>query len=74
MVDCSHANSAKDHVRQAEVAAERLSTGHQEAFQHQAPDPALAGGELTYGQSVTDECMDFATTARLLAGLYAAMG
>lgn len=32
------------------------------------------GGELTYGQSVTDECMDFATTARLLAGLYAAMG
>jgi len=31
-------------------------------------------GELTYGQSVTDECMDFGTTAGLLAELHAAMG
>jgi 3-deoxy-7-phosphoheptulonate synthase len=32
------------------------------------------GGELTYGQSVTDQCMDFQTTAGLLTELYAAMG
>ncbi|ETZ51988.1 MULTISPECIES: 3-deoxy-7-phosphoheptulonate synthase [Mycobacterium avium complex (MAC)] len=82
MVDCSHANSAKDHVRQAEVAAEliaRIAAGERgigglmlESFLVAGAQPL--GGELTYGQSVTDECMDFATTARLLAGLYAAMG
>ena len=27
------------------------------------------GGELTYGQSVTDECMDWETTVEVLRGL-----
>ncbi|MBS4101754.1 3-deoxy-7-phosphoheptulonate synthase, partial [Tsukamurella paurometabola] len=71
MVDCSHANSGKDHVRQAEVAREiagRLAAGEKgisgvmlESFLvagAQQPGP----GPLVYGQSVTDKCMDFGTT------------
>jgi 3-deoxy-7-phosphoheptulonate synthase len=81
MIDCSHANSAKDHVRQAEVAAEmiaRIAAGERgisglmlESFLVAGAQPL--GGDLVYGQSVTDRCMDFPTTARLLAELYAAM-
>lgn len=35
---------------------------------------ASPGGELAYGQSVTDKCMDFTTTADVLAQLYEAKG
>ncbi|OBJ06144.1 3-deoxy-7-phosphoheptulonate synthase [Mycobacterium sp. 1165196.3] len=82
MIDCSHANSAKDHVRQAEVTAEvtaRIAGGERgiaglmlESFL--VAGAQSLGGELVYGQSVTDRCMDFTTTAGLLADLYAAMG
>jgi 3-deoxy-7-phosphoheptulonate synthase len=82
MIDCSHANSAKDHERQAEVTAEltaRIASGERgiaglmlESFL--VAGAQSLGGELTYGQSVTDRCMDFQTTAGLLADLYAAMG
>lgn len=82
MIDCSHANSAKDHVRQAEVTAEvtaRIAAGERgiaglmlESFL--VAGAQSLGGELVYGQSVTDRCMDFSTTAGLLADLYAAMG
>ena len=82
MIDCSHANSAKDHVRQAEVTAEvaaRIAAGERgiaglmlESFL--VAGAQSLGGELTYGQSVTDQCMDFRTTASLLGDLYAAMG
>jgi 3-deoxy-7-phosphoheptulonate synthase len=36
----------------------------------QEPGPP---GTLTYGQSVTDACMDFGTTAEVLHGLAAAV-
>ncbi|OBJ09946.1 3-deoxy-7-phosphoheptulonate synthase [Mycobacterium sp. 1465703.0] len=82
MIDCSHANSGKDHARQAEVTAEvsaRIAAGERgiaglmlESFL--VAGAQSLGGELVYGQSVTDQCMDFGTTAGLLAGLYAAMG
>lgn len=82
MIDCSHANSGKDHVRQAEVTAEvtaRIAAGERgiaglmlESFL--VAGAQSLGGELTYGQSVTDQCMDFSTTAGLLADLYAVMG
>lgn len=82
MIDCSHANSAKDHVRQAEVTAEvtaRIAAGERgiaglmlESFL--VAGAQSLGGKLVYGQSVTDRCMDFNTTAALLAGLYAVMG
>ncbi len=82
MVDCSHANSGKDHVRQAEVAREiaaRLAAGEKgisgvmlESFLvagAQQPGP----GPLVYGQSVTDKCMDFGTTDSVLHDLAAAL-
>ncbi|OBH43397.1 3-deoxy-7-phosphoheptulonate synthase [Mycobacterium mantenii] len=82
MIDCSHANSAKDHERQAEVTAEvtaRIAAGERgiaglmlESFL--VAGAQSLGGELVYGQSVTDQCMDFRTTAGLLSDLYAAMG
>lgn len=79
VIDCSHANSGKDHLRQAGVAAEvaqlvrdglPVSGVMLESFLvagAQAPEAQ----PLTYGQSVTDKCMDWATTdlvLRTLAG------
>jgi 3-deoxy-7-phosphoheptulonate synthase len=79
VVDASHGNSGKDHVRQAEVVRElaaRLADGEQgvtglmmESFIEagaQKPGP-LEG--LVYGKSVTDTCMDWSTTAELLGVL-----
>lgn len=77
VIDCSHANSGKDHVRQAGVAAEvaqlvrdglPVSGVMLESFLvagAQAPDAR----PLTYGQSVTDKCMDWATTDSVLREL-----
>ncbi|SEH92367.1 3-deoxy-D-arabinoheptulosonate-7-phosphate synthase [Mycolicibacterium rutilum] len=77
VIDCSHANSGKDHVRQAEVAAEiaqlvrdgsPISGVMLESFLvggAQAPEAR----PLTYGQSVTDKCMDWPTTESVLREL-----
>lgn len=90
MLDASHANSGKDHVRQAEVVheiSEQIAGGNSaiagimiESFLvagAQSLDPAKLrsnGGEgLVYGQSVTDKCIDIATTIDLLAELAAAV-
>ncbi|KUI48344.1 phospho-2-dehydro-3-deoxyheptonate aldolase [Mycobacterium sp. GA-1199] len=74
VIDCSHANSGKDHVRQAQVAAEvaqlvryglPVSGVMLESFLvagAQAPESR----PLTYGQSVTDKCMDWPTTDSVL--------
>ncbi|MBJ7336130.1 3-deoxy-7-phosphoheptulonate synthase [Mycolicibacterium sp.] len=81
MIDCSHANSGKDHVRQAEVAHEiatRIAAGERgisglmlESFLVAGSQPVAE--QLVYGQSVTDACMDFATTVGVLARLHDAM-
>ena len=77
VVDCSHANSGKDHVRQAAVVAEvaksvraglPISGVMLESFLvagAQSPDAR----PLTYGQSVTDACMDWPTTDAVLRDL-----
>ena len=78
MIDASHGNSGKSHVRQAEVVREigasiaagnaGISSIMMESFivaGAQAPAPS----GLTYGQSVTDACIDWDTTADLLRGL-----
>ena len=82
MIDCSHANSGKDHVRQAEVAheiADRIANGERgisglmlESFL--VAGAQSLGGRLVYGQSVTDKCMDFGTTAEILGHLHTAKG
>ena len=83
MVDASHGNSGKDHTRQLGVAdslAEQLSGGQHgiagvmlESFlvagRQQPGDPAT----LTYGQSVTDACMDIEMTGSALETLAASV-
>ncbi|WP_197379831.1 3-deoxy-7-phosphoheptulonate synthase [Mycolicibacterium mengxianglii] len=77
VIDCSHANSGKDHVRQAGVAAEvaqlvrdglPVSGVMLESFLV-AGAQAPGNRPLTYGQSVTDACMDWAATDLVLREL-----
>jgi 3-deoxy-7-phosphoheptulonate synthase len=82
MLDCSHANSGKDHVRQAEVAvqiADRIAAGERGISGLMLESFLVAGAQslgpdLVYGQSVTDACMGFDTTRTVLARLFAAVG
>ena len=77
MVDCSHANSGKQHARQEEVwrnviqqrAAGRrsiigvmLESNLEEGNQPFPQDPA----RLRYGVSITDACLGWAATGRLV--------
>jgi 3-deoxy-7-phosphoheptulonate synthase len=79
VVDCSHDNSGKDHLRQPLVAqdvARQVADGQRgisglmlESFLvpgRQDIDPTR---ELTYGQSVTDECMGWDATVDVLQRL-----
>jgi len=78
VIDCSHGNSRKDHTRQEEVLESVLTQvkdGEQalcgfmlESFLVSGKQDiaAAAGAGLKYGQSVTDACIDWDTTERLL--------
>ncbi len=79
MIDCSHANSNKEPERQLLVGgdvARQLAAGERRILgvmveSHlvggsQQPAP---GAELVYGQSITDACLDFERTERLLEEL-----
>jgi 3-deoxy-7-phosphoheptulonate synthase len=67
MVDCSHANSEKDHRRQPLVAkdlARQVSAGSRavfgimiESFLSEGRQDQKPGVPLTYGQSITDACL-----------------
>jgi 3-deoxy-7-phosphoheptulonate synthase len=76
-VDCSHGNSNKDYRRQSEVAAqvaEQLRAGSTHVMGVMLESHLVAGNQkiptdlaqLTYGQSITDACIDLATTAEVL--------
>ena len=80
MVDCSHGNSAKDHARQAQVAREvvaRRASGEHGLIGLMIESNIGAGnqafkpgtGNLRYGVSITDACIDWPTTASLLREL-----
>jgi 3-deoxy-7-phosphoheptulonate synthase len=83
MVDTSHGNSWKDHRRQPLVAAalaDQIAAGERgltgvmmESFLCEGRQEPGCEATLTYGQSVTDACMDIDTTADVLAGLAAAV-
>lgn len=85
IVDASHGNSAKDHVRQAAVVrelAERIGAGERgiaglmlESFLVEGRQDLTLGkaDELTYGQSITDACLGWDTTAELLDTLAGAV-
>ncbi|MFT3663290.1 MAG: 3-deoxy-7-phosphoheptulonate synthase [Gordonia sp. (in: high G+C Gram-positive bacteria)] len=80
MLDCSHANSGKDHERQARVAVEvaDMIAG----ARAEGADPVISGvmlesflvpgaqsvgaENLVYGQSVTDRCMGWEASAQVL--------
>ncbi len=83
MVDCSHSNSNKDHKRQPEVCrdvAKQIAGGTREIFGVMLESNLVEGAQklsrgkaLTYGQSITDACMDWKTTEQLLGELAAAV-
>lgn len=74
LVDCSHGNSEKDYRRQPEVARaviSQMGEAHADVFGLMLESHLVAGkqstdGEREYGVSVTDGCIDFATTEALL--------
>ena len=77
MVDCSHANSDKDPNRQPAVArdvVQQIADGNQSIIGLMLESNIAAGNQkipadlsqLQYGVSVTDACMDWAMTERLL--------
>jgi 3-deoxy-7-phosphoheptulonate synthase len=81
IVDASHGNSGKDHVRQAGVVhelAERIGAGEPGIAGVMLESFLVAGRQdlgpsMTRGQSITDACMDWETTATLLDELAAAV-
>jgi len=84
MVDCSHGNSNKDYRRQAEVleaVAGQVQQGGTAVMGVMLESHLVAGSQkipadlsqLTYGQSITDACIDLDTTEALLEKLAAAV-
>ncbi|HUR85857.1 MAG TPA: 3-deoxy-7-phosphoheptulonate synthase [Solirubrobacteraceae bacterium] len=79
VVDASHDNSGKDHERQPVVAAEigaQVAAGERTIVGVMLESFLVAGrqepgdlAELTYGQSITDACMDWEATVGVLDGL-----
>ena len=80
MVDCSHGNSNKDFRRQSEVlrdVASQLREGSKNVMGVMLESHLVEGNQklnsdlskLTYGQSVTDACINFSTTEVLLEEL-----
>jgi 3-deoxy-7-phosphoheptulonate synthase len=83
MIDASHDNSGKDPERQPAVLAEigeQLAGGARaiigvmiESFIVGGRQELDGGGELVYGQSITDGCLGWEATVEVLDGLAAAV-
>ncbi len=82
MVDCSHANSCKDHTRQEAVmndVIDQVTSGNSsigslmiESFLKEGNQKMADKLEdLTYGVSITDKCVDWETTERMLRHAHA---
>jgi 3-deoxy-7-phosphoheptulonate synthase len=79
MIDCSHANAAKDYRRQAAVAADigrQIAGGERriigvmvESHLVEGRQDLAPGRPLTFGQSITDSCLGWDESVRLLEGL-----
>jgi 3-deoxy-7-phosphoheptulonate synthase len=83
MVDCSHANSSKQHEKQIDVAkdiAAQLSSGSKSVFGVMVESNLQAGAQkftpgkdqpsaLAYGQSITDACIDWNDSVGVLETL-----
>ncbi len=83
MVDCSHGNSLKDYRKQPGVAdslAEQMTKGSKaitgvmiESHLVEGRQDCKAGVALTYGQSITDACVNWESTETMLDTLAAAV-
>ena len=83
MVDCSHANSAKQHERQLDVArdiAGQLAAGSRQIFGVMVESHIEAGAQkftagkddpsrLEYGKSITDACIGWDDSRAVLQTL-----
>jgi len=79
MIDCSHANSGKDHSRQPGVAADvagQIAGGSDSIFGVMIESFLVDGSqdhtrttELVYGQSITDKCLGWERTEPVLHDL-----
>ena len=83
MVDCSHANSSKQHEKQRDVArdiAGQVAGGSRQVFGLMVESHLNPGAQkftpgkddpkaLTYGQSITDACLSWGDSLELLEGL-----
>ncbi|MFN8940410.1 MAG: 3-deoxy-7-phosphoheptulonate synthase [Acidobacteriota bacterium] len=79
MIDCSHANSQKHASNQpivGDAIATQIEAGQEGIFGVMIESNIVAGRQdlvpgkpLTFGQSITDECIDLAATERMLERL-----
>ena len=80
MIDCSHENSSKNHERQALVmddAANQIVQGNRSIVGFMVESNLAAGNQkipankadLQYGVSITDACVDWATTEDMVRNL-----
>ncbi|KAI7898640.1 3-deoxy-7-phosphoheptulonate synthase [Cokeromyces recurvatus] len=81
MIDCSHGNSCKDHRNQPKVCkdlAQQITAGDDALIgvmiesninEGKQSVPKEGPASLKYGVSITDACVDFATTEQMLEGL-----
>ncbi len=85
LIDCSHDNSGKSHLKQPDVVddvARQVAGGSRDILGvmiesnivggRQKFEPGPEQGALVYGQSITDACVDLPTTERMLAALASA--
>jgi 3-deoxy-7-phosphoheptulonate synthase len=77
MIDCSHGNSNKDHLRQVAVFSDlvsQLAAGSRHIMGAMIESHLRGGsqklgsdpGALAYGVSITDACLDWETTEAML--------
>ena len=80
MIDCSHANSEKQHERQVSVmsdVADQIAAGNQSVIGFMVESHINSGNQkvpadksqLAYGVSITDACVDWATTEKMIRDL-----
>jgi 3-deoxy-7-phosphoheptulonate synthase len=82
MIDCSHANSHKDPLRQADVVTDittQIGAGETAIRalmleSHLIEGRQDPGTELTYGQSITDGCLGWERTETLIEQLASSLG
>lgn len=85
VVDCSHANSNKDHNLQPNVlkdCIDQIQNGNKSICGFMIESNLFAGnqsipkdlGQLKYGVSVTDKCVDWETTEKMIMEAYDRLG